>query len=328
MLILSRNTDSTIRDTPIGILTRNNGSDPSIVITNSNFENVNNIVLVRQNGDVLLSGPGHIDLWATGKRYEGSKGKFETGSVQNVPPRPASLLNGDGKLFVQSRPQWRDLDAGSFLIATDYNADNSGTGDQAAAVNAFLRDAAAQGKVAFFPAGIYRVESTVTIPRGSKVQGSSWSQIQGAGAYFEDMNNPKVVVQVGEKEGEVGSVQIVEMIFSTRGPTAGAIVLQWNLHEEYQGSGMFNFPQPSGESLNLIDLFSSAAMWDSHVRVGGARGSDLDFDHCPKHGFDKKCICASLLMHVMPKASGYFENVWLWLGDQLVLPYSIDESWN
>ena len=162
-----------VRDTPIGVLIRNNGSDPSIVITNSNFENIQNIVLVRQNGDILLRGPDHIDLWATGKRYEGSKGKFEKGPVRNVPPRPASLLSKDGKLFVQSRPQWRDLNASSFLVATDYSADNSGTGDQAAAINAFLRDAAAQGAVASFPAGIYRVESTITIPRGSKVQGSS-----------------------------------------------------------------------------------------------------------------------------------------------------------
>lgn len=57
-------------------------------------------------------------------------------------------------------------------------------------------------------------------------------------------------------------------------------------------------------------------MWDSHVRIGGALGSDLDWANCPKHGFDEKCICASILMHVKPQASGYFENVWVWLADQ------------
>jgi len=27
-------------------------------------------------------------------------------------------------------------------------------------------------------------------------------------------------------------------------------------------------------------------------------------------------------MHVMPKASGYFENIWVWLADQLVVPHA------
>jgi hypothetical protein len=91
--------------------------------------------------------------------------------------------------------------------------------------------------IAYFPAGIYRVEDTVTIPAGSRVQGASWSQIQGAGARFEDMNNPRPVVKVGDRDGEEGDVEIVEMIFTTRGPTAGAIVLQWNIKARTQGSG-------------------------------------------------------------------------------------------
>jgi hypothetical protein len=57
-------------------------------------------------------------------------------------------------------------------------------------------------------------------------------------------------------------------------------------------------------------------MWDSHIRVGGATGTDLDIDTCPKFGFNEACICAALLFHVTPQASGYFENVWIWLADQ------------
>lgn len=74
------------------------------------------------------------------------------------------------------------------------------------------------------------------IPTGSRVQGASWSQIQGAGFYFNDVFNPRVVVQVGNK-GDVGTMEIVEMIFSVQGATAGAIVLEWNVHESKQGSG-------------------------------------------------------------------------------------------
>jgi len=61
---------------------------------------------------------------------------------------------------------------------------------------------------------------------------------------------------------------------------------------------------------------TSAAMWDSHFRVGGAKGSDLTINECPKLSYNEKCIAASLLFHVTSKASGYFENVWVWTADQ------------
>lgn len=57
-------------------------------------------------------------------------------------------------------------------------------------------------------------------------------------------------------------------------------------------------------------------MWDSHFRVGGATGTDLDVDTCPKFGFSQDCIAASLMLHVTKQASGYFENVWTWVADQ------------
>jgi hypothetical protein len=59
-------------------------------------------------------------------------------------------------------------------------------------------------------------------------------------------------------------------------------------------------------------------MWDSHFRVGGATGSDLTVKECPKLRYNEKCIAASLLFHVTSKASGYFENVWVWTADQYV----------
>jgi len=57
-------------------------------------------------------------------------------------------------------------------------------------------------------------------------------------------------------------------------------------------------------------------MWDSHFRVGGALGSDLDFAKCAKKSIKDDCIAASLLFHVKSEASGYFENVWVWTADQ------------
>ena len=80
--------------------------------------------------------------------------------------------------------------------------------------------------------------------------GEAWSVIAGRGSRFSDQNNPRVVFQVG-KPGEVGVVEITDIIFSTVGPNvAGAIIVEWNIHE------------PSGTK-------AGAGMWDSHIRTGG-----------------------------------------------------------
>jgi hypothetical protein len=246
------------------------------------------------NGNVILGASSRVELWALGKRYNGYEGTSTSGAVE-APKKSTRLLDSSGRLFYRPRPQYEGFDAGQFRIATEHGCRNDGTGDNTNAINSFLGDARAAGQIAYFPAGIYRVGGTVLIPTGSRVVGASWSQIQGAGAYFSDVFTPRVVIQVGQR-GDVGTMEITDMLFSVQGATAGAIVLEWNVGESSQGS---------------------AAMWDSHVRVGGATGSDLDVDTCSKFdGFNEACICAALLFHVTPQASGYFENVWIWLADQ------------
>ena len=58
----------------------------------------------------------------------------------------------------------------------------------------------------------------------------------GTGSTFGDMNNSQVMVKVGN-EGDIGTIEIVEMLFTVKGPTAGAILMEWNVHEKEQGSG-------------------------------------------------------------------------------------------
>lgn len=139
----------------------------------------------------------------------------------------------------------------------------------------------------------------------------------GTGSYFGDMNNPQVMVQVGQP-GDSGVLEIVEMPFTVKGATAGAILMEWNVHESTQGSGNTHpsrLLRCTPTSLNT-DGNLAAAMWDSHFRVGGATGTDLTINECPKFGYNEKCIADSLLFHVTSKASGYFENVWVWTADQ------------
>jgi hypothetical protein len=213
--------------------------------------------------------------------------------VTNRVPKPKELLDSNAKLFTKSRPQYENEGEGSFLVATQNGCDNGGGGDQTNAINSFLKKALDQGKIAYFPAGIYSVSGTVEIPTNSRVVGASWSQIQATGDYFGDMSKPQVVVRVG-KPGEVGKLEMTDMIISTKGPTAGAIMVEWNVKASSNGA---------------------AGMWDSHIRVGGALGSNLDFEKCPKMGYSEDCITASLLLHVTRGSTGYFENFWAWVAD-------------
>lgn len=282
--------DSTISDVEIGVLTNSLPTSPNIVLDNTNFENVANPVMAAS-GNTILS--GNSDLWATGKRYNGSEGSTQTGAV-TAPGRGEGLDDSDGLLYVRSRPQYEKSSASSFLIATsDGGCKNDATGDQASCINTFLRRAVDNHQIAYFPAGVYAVGSTVNIPTNSVVQGSLWSQIVGSGFYFSDLKNPKVMVQVGNK-GDVGTMEITEMLFSVRGATAGAILMEWNVAAVSQGA---------------------AAMWDSHFRVGGALGTDLDLSKCPKFSNNAECVAASLMFRITAQANGYFENVWAWVSD-------------
>jgi hypothetical protein len=284
--------DSTISNVPVGVLTNAGSNSPYIVIDNVVFDNVANAVQV-EGGSTLLTATGTVDLWTTGRVYNGSTGADVTGTT-TVPPKAAVLLASGGRLFTQSRPQYESYASSSFLVATtDGGCLNDGTGDQTDCLNRFFQKAVSSRLIAFLPAGIYQVGGTVFIPTGSRVQGSAWSQIQGSGYYFSDMLHPQVVVQVGNA-GDVGTMEIVEMLFGVRGNTAGAILMEWNTAAESQGA---------------------AAMWDSHFRVGGATGTDLDYSNCPKRGYNDQCIAATLMFRVTKQASGYFENVWAWVAD-------------
>ena len=217
---------------------------------------------------------------------------YMTGSLPQAPSKSANLLDGSGYFFTQSKPQYDTLTASEVLNVLDYGVSNDATGDQTAAINAVL--ASANGQLVFFPFGIYTVEGTIIVPTGSQIAGEAWSQIMATGSNFSDINDPQVMVQVGQL-GDVGSVEITDLLFTVSGPTAGAILMEWNIQEETQGS---------------------AAMWDSHFRVGGALGSSLQADNCPKlDSVNPICIAATLLLHITSEASGYFENMWAWVAD-------------
>lgn len=83
------------------------------------------------------------------------------------------------------------------------------------------------------------------VPVNSYIVGQIWSQIVASGAEFEDMENPTVMVQVGNP-GDIGSVEISDMLFTSTGPLAGLVAMEWNVKAHAQGA---------------------AAMWGTHLNL-------------------------------------------------------------
>ncbi|EGX92369.1 exo-beta-1,3-glucanase [Cordyceps militaris CM01] len=158
--------DSEITNVEVSVLTNSAATAPNIILNNTKFTS------------------------ATGKQYNGDKGSTKTGNVK-APARSKGLNNENGKLYVRSRPQYKKKSTGDFLITTtDSRCKNNASGNQAGCLNRFLSRAVEGGKIAYFPANVYTVGSTVYIPVGS---------IQGSGFFFSDITKPKVIVQVGKK---------------------------------------------------------------------------------------------------------------------------------
>jgi len=96
---------------------------------------------------------------------------MKTGVVQGGPARPKALLDDEGNLFTRLRPQYENLGPGDFLIATENGCNNDGSGDNTAAINAFLKNANDAGKVAYFSRGIYKVQGTILSLPGPEYRG-------------------------------------------------------------------------------------------------------------------------------------------------------------
>ncbi|KAJ6070768.1 CAZyme family GH55 [Penicillium canescens] len=206
-----------------------------------------------------------------------------------------AYANGASNFFARRRPQYLDLGGGQVFDVKAYGAKGDGVTDDTAALNSILSAAANMSSIVHFPYGVYVIKDTLHVPLGSRIIGQVWPQIMATGSKFEDVENPHVAVQVG-KEGDVGILEIQNMMFTVSGPTAGAVLMEWNVHESTQGS---------------------AGLWDSHFRVGGAIVSKLQSDKCPKQAssLNKNCIAASLMLHLTKPSSAYMENIWAWVAD-------------
>ena len=125
--------------------------------------------------------------------------------------------------------------------------------DETSGVQNFLNAAAASGQIAYFDHGAYVIGDTINVPINLKITGEIFPLIMVSGPNFQDQFNPRVAWRVGNP-GEVGSVEMSELVFETRGPCPGAIMVQWNIKGSSPGA---------------------TGMWDSHFRIGGTAGTLL-----------------------------------------------------
>ena len=306
--------DSTFTGTPSGIVT---SFDPTmdipisggtLIIDNVDFTGSTNAIIDNQ-GKTVLAGGIKVASWGQGKAYSTGTGiaahkRASTGATQypihgalNAPSKPAGLLNAQGAIFERSKPQYENVPSSSFLSVKAAGAKGDGVTDDTAAIQALFTKATSDN-IVYFDHGAYLITSTVKIPSNIKITGEIWPVIMASGKSFSDMTNPKPVFQVGQP-GDVGAVEMSDLIFSTQGSAPGAILVEWNVGASSQGS---------------------SGMWDVHMRIGGSAGTDLQSNTCAKNPnvtapADPACEGAFLLLHVTPKASIYMENNWLWVAD-------------
>ncbi|KAH9476326.1 putative glucan endo-1,3-beta-glucosidase [Psilocybe cubensis] len=269
----------------------------SLVLNNVRLNNVPVAVGVVGGAVVLNGGSTTISSWGQGNIYRGTNpsGSFIQGNIP-APNKDASLLDSAGRIVARTHPQYAEYAVNQFISVKDYGAVGDGfTDDTAALTSIFNRFSGC--KIIFFDAGTYVVSNTITIPAGTQMTGEAWTVLAGKGPAFQDQNNPRPVFRIGET-GSQGVLEISDIVFSTIGPAAGAIIVEWNVR------------QPSG-------FQAGAGMWDSHVRTAGAAGTNLEGNRCPKSGaggFDN-CFAAYMALHLTPRSTAYIEGAWVWLAD-------------
>ncbi|KAH8898657.1 pectin lyase-like protein [Thozetella sp. PMI_491] len=243
-----------------------------------------------------------IDVLTIGRAYSDTKLNDEKGAREFSNPRIDSLVDANNpwglpkKPYAErAKPQYESFHVSDFVHVKD-SCKGDGVTDDTACFQKVLNDNK-DNKIVFVDAGTYILTDTVVVPKGSRIVGETWAQLAASGPKFGNVKEPNVMLRMGQP-GDVGRLEIQDLVFTSKGPTPGAVFVEWNI-QGYKG-------QPG-----------SAGMWDCHVRVGGAIGTGLTSKECPpsSSGINPNCQGGSMMMHLTKQGGAYLENVWLWTAD-------------
>ncbi|XWW98088.1 hypothetical protein V2A60_006084 [Cordyceps javanica] len=266
---------------------------PSILI--QNLETDNNADIVKFGEDTALTAAKRIDNFS----YGNTVGRKPVYGATAGADKLSSTAAPGGRIPSVTVPNFAKNPVSDFINIKDpkqnggHSVKGDGTLDEADVLNKVLEYAASEKKIAYFPYGDYRVESTLVVPIGSQIVGEAWSTISGGGKFFKNASKPKPIVQIG-KEGDVGVAQIQDMRFTVSEVLPGAIIVQF---------------QAAGSSPGDVALFNSL------ITVGGTRGAPGLTDSCKDAS--NPCQGAYLGLHFTKSSSAYVENVWNWVADHI-----------
>lgn len=292
-----------------------NGSSTGISLDNVVFDNTKTWLrtldpVTGSVSDSNTSGRKAVDAWTMGSAFDGDaktiKGRAphkRADTHDATVMRSVQLTSSDNPhrlpkdpFFVRPKPQYTDLQPGNILHLR-LVCQGDGVSDDTACFQQALNNNANR-KVIFVDAGTYLLTDTVVVPPGTRLVGENWAQLAATGPKFQDPKEPRPMLRVGSVD-QIGTVEMQDLLFTTKGPTPGVVLIEWNLEANTAGA---------------------AGMWDCHARIGGATGTGLTSKECPPatSGIDAGCNGGSMMMHLTKKASAYLENVWLWVADQCV----------
>ncbi|KAK5992777.1 Glucan endo-1,3-beta-glucosidase BGN13.1 [Cladobotryum mycophilum] len=181
---------------------------PSFLIENLSKDTTNTPVAVVR-GQTAIGGVTHVDTYTWGNTINHSP-TYDPVTTSNQ--RPGALAPG-GRYPAIPVPNYANTPASGFINVKDPNQNGGrqvlgdNTKDESGVLNDILKLAASSGKIAYFPFGVYRVDSTLYIPPDRALL---------------------PVVSVG-RAGEVGVAQIQDMRFTVSDVLPGAIIIQFNM---------------------------------------------------------------------------------------------------
>jgi glucan 1,3-beta-glucosidase len=134
--------DATVVNTPIFVRSSqpsNGRLAGSLVLNNAKLTNVPVAVGISGGAVVLSGGTTTIASWGQGNVYKGtnSAGTFTQGNIFNA-NKPSVLLDGSGKIFGKTHPQYAAYHVSQFVSVKDNGAKGDGRTDDTGALKAIF----------------------------------------------------------------------------------------------------------------------------------------------------------------------------------------------